>query len=227
MKTTLTLLTSLLINFALAQSNKAVYTSLSTVGLGIGYQQQFHGKLGFDVNINYINLRPSLTTGLLANDRYHRITALFNSIQGEASLKWYPFGSAYYGEYERNKFFVRAGISYKNNSTLRVYSDYQLKELGNRIIPGDTTNGRIDIQFSTKNFQPYLGLGFQALRYESNFMLNIEAGLFYHDKPEFTIKETGYRIYKIENSNRAKRYISYIIVYPQIKFTFGYKIPTF
>jgi hypothetical protein len=227
MKTTLTLLTCLLINIAFSQSNKAIYTSLSTVGLGIGYQQQFHGKLGFDVNVNYLNLSPSISTGFLANDRNHRITAILNSLQAEASLKWYPFGSAYYGEYERNKFFVRAGISYKNNSTLRVYSDYQLKELGNRFIPSDTTNGRIDIQFTTKNIQPYLGIGFQALRYESNFILNIEAGLFYHDKPDFAIKETGSKIYKIETSSRAKRYISYVVVYPQIKISFGYKIPTY
>ena len=225
MKYFLSLLPFLILNFAFSQSNKAVYTSISTVGLGIGYQQQFHGKLGFDVNINYINLRPSVSVGFLANERNHRLTAVLNSIQGEASLKWYPFGSEYYGEYNRNKFFVRAGISYTNNSTLRVYSDYQLKEMGNRFIPSDTTNGRIDIQFTTKNIQPYLGFGFQALPYESNFILNIEAGMFYLDKPEFTIKETGSKIYKIENSTRAKRYISYVVVYPQIKIAFGYKIP--
>lgn len=225
MRFALTILTTLFINFASSQSNKAVYTSLSTVGLGLGYQNQFHSKLGYDVNINYINLRPSVCVGFLANDRYHRITANLKSFQGEATLKWYPFGNDYYGQFDRNKFFIRAGISFKNNSSFRVYSDYQLKRLGTIFLPNDTTNGRIDIQFKTINIQPYLGLGFQALNNESNFILNFEAGLFYHHKPEYTMTETGSRIYKIENSARAKKYISYLVVYPQIKIAFGYKLP--
>ena len=227
MKTTLTLLTCFLINIAFSQSNKAVYTSLSTVGLGIGYQQQFHGKIGFDVNVNYINWRPSVLVGFLTNQTEHLLSAQLNSLQGEANLKWYPFGSEYYGEYERNKFFIRAGISYKQNANLNFGSDYQVKESSILFDPDNTRKGSIDIQLKTKNIQPYLGLGFQALRYESNFILNIEAGLFYHDKPVFTIANSGSKIFNISNSIRVKRYISYVVVYPQIKLAFGYKIPTY
>jgi hypothetical protein len=227
MKTALTLLTCFLINIAFSQSNKAVYTSLSTVGLGIGYQQQFHGKIGFDVNVNYINWRPSSKVEFLTNETEHLVSAQLNSFQGEANLKWYPFGSDYYGEYERNKFFIRAGISYKQNANLNFGSEYQVKEKSSFFDPADPRKGRIDIQLKTKNIQPYLGLGFQALRYESNFILNIEAGLFYHDKPVHNFDESGSKIYNIKNSSRANRYISYVIVYPQIKFAFGYKIPTY
>jgi hypothetical protein len=225
MKKSLTLLTCLLINFAFAQSNKAVYTSLSTVGLGIGYQQQFHGKIGFDVNVNYINWRPSILVGFLTNQTEHLLSTQLNSLQGEANLKWYPFGSEYYGDYERNKFFIRAGISYKQNATLHFASDYQVKKTEIFFDPENPRKGRIDIQLKTKNIQPYLGLGFQALRYESNFILNIEAGLFYHGKPEPNIDESGSKIYNIKNSSRAKRYISNVVVYPQIKISFGYYIP--
>jgi hypothetical protein len=225
MRITLTLLTILFINIAFSQSNKAVYTSLSTIGVGIGYQQQFHGKLGFDVNVNYINWKPSTLVGFLTNQTEHLVSVQLNSVQGEATLKYYPFGSAYYGEYERNKFFIRVGISYKQNEEFNIISDYQLKKTSSIYDPNNLRKGKINVQLKTKKIQPYLGIGFQALRYESKFILNVEAGLFYHGKPESNFTETGSRIYKIEKSTRAKRYISYVIVYPQIKIAFGYKIP--
>lgn len=226
MKYTLALLVCLTFNVAFSQSNKAVYGSISTVGAGIGYQHQFHGKFSFDANANYLNLRPSLLIGFLTQYTHHRITAHVKMFHGEASIKWHPFGSEYYDEYERNKFFIRAGIAFKDNSKYRVFSDYQLKTGTKKFAPIDSTIGRFDIMLNTKKIQPYLGLGFQALRYESNFIFNLEAGFFYHDQPDFTITETGAKnYYNLKQSQRANNLIRSVIVYPQIKISFGYKIP--
>jgi hypothetical protein len=225
MKITLTLLTCLTLNLAYAQSNKAVYGSISTVGAGIGYQHQFHGKFSFDLNVNYLNLQPSVFIRFLSKQTQHRVTARVNTFQGEASIRWHPFGSEYYGEYEYNKFYIKAGLSYKNNPNYLIYSDYQLKRDDKKFIPIDSTLSRFDIDLKTNNIQPYLGFGFQVLPYGSNFILNLEAGLFYHGTPNTTIKDSGKKQIKLERSATAKRYISYAIVYPQIKLSFGYNIP--
>lgn len=225
MKLLFTVLAITFTNFCLGQGNTAVYTSVSTLGAGIGYEKQFHGKFSYDININYINLQPSMLVNFLAKATQHRITASVNSIHGEASIKWYPLGSAYYGEFDRNKFFIRAAISYKNNANYLVYSDYQLKRVDKKFEPNDTTIGRINIDLTTTKIQPYLGLGFQTLRGDSRFILNIETGLFYQGEPDFKIVESGIRKYKIENSERAKKYIKSAIVYPQLKIAFGYRIP--
>lgn len=226
MKRLLTIIAITLSKFVYSQSDKAIYTSVSTLGAGIGYQQQFHGKFSFDVNINYINLQPSILVNFLARATQHRITAQVNSIHGEASIKWHPWGSAYFGEFERNKFYIRAAISYKNNSKYKVYSDYQLKRPDKKFNPIDSTIGGINIDLTTNKIQPYLGLGFQTLKADSKFLLNIETGLFYHGVPAFKIVETGVKKYQIENSQRAKKFINSAVVYPQLKVAFGYRIPS-
>jgi hypothetical protein len=224
-KQTLTILAISLSNFAFSQSDKAIYTSVSSLGAGIGYQQQFHGKFSYDVNINYVNLQPSMLVNFLAKVSQHRITARVNSLHGEASIKWHPWGSEYYGEYERNKFFVRAAISYKNSADYNVYSDFQLKRPNRKFDGTDTAIGRINIDLRTNKIQPYLGVGFQALRGDSRFILNIETGLYYQGKPDYTINEKGPRSYNVQNSTRAKKYLNSAVIYPQLKIAFGYRIP--
>ena len=225
MKLLFTVLAITFTNFCLAQGNTAVYTSVSTLGAGIGYEKQFHGKFSYDININYVNLQPSMLVNFLAKVTQHRITARVNSLHGEASFKWYPSGAAYYGEFERNKFFVRAAISYKNNADYTVYSDFQLKRENKKFDPSDSAKGRINMDITTMKIQPYLGIGFQTFRGDSKFILNIETGLYYQGKPTYIIKETGPRSYNLQNSARVKKYMNSAIVYPQLKIAFGYRIP--
>jgi hypothetical protein len=226
MKKILLLSAGLFTLMASKAQTQIIHAQVGTTGIGIGYQIPINSKVSAYTSLNYMKAAPSLL--LKGSDNQYRVKGIADFMQFEMAVKWYP--NAYetsYGETNTGRFFVKGGLALRNTGEYQLNSDFQALKKGNAFDPIDPKTKSQVYAINTALVQPFAIVGYQLLREDSPWTLEIEGGLTYHGRPEATTVNTsvgGKGITTgVTSSTRVSGMIAAAQVYPVLRLNMGMK----
>ena len=226
MKTTIITLLCLLSICSYAQRNKvlkhSVYTQLGTNGFGAGYQNHFKTKFAYGGSISYMNISPTLFMKSLSASQQFRVTTTAKFMDVSGFIKWYPFGKSYFEEWEDNWSYVKVGFLYRGFSDFSIRSDFQPKQSGKKFNEADPIRGRLTVDISTWEVQPFLNIGHQLFGRNNKIRGHFEWGASLQGSPQMQIQQTTTRGFSPINESTIRKTLNVIKIYPDFNFQIGY-----
>jgi hypothetical protein len=226
MKKILLLSAGLFAFIASQAQTQIIHAQVGTTGIGFGYQIPISSKVSAYTSLNYMKAAPSLL--LKGSDNQYRVRGTADFMQFEMAVKWYP--NAYetsYGETNTGRFFVKGGLALRNTGEYQLNSDFQNVKSGNTFDPFDPKTKSQVYAINTALVQPFAIVGYQLLREDSPWTLEIEGGLTYHGRPEATTVNSsvgGKGITTgVTSSTRVSNMIAAAQVYPVLRLNMGMK----
>ena len=203
-----------------AQLNNSLLLSGGSNGFGFSLQRQVSAKFAFGASGNSLNASTKLFHYFAG--KIIKTKASTNSLQAEAFVKWYPFGQDYFGDYERNRLFVRAGAALREDPSYFGSTSFWDKfEFGDFVLTQDQI-GSVDMRITTNKIQPFAGLGYNIIN-SYRFAVSAEAGSFYHGTPSMKVTATGILQSNAMNEARLNEIVSTVKFLPYLRIEAGIK----
>lgn len=202
------------------QLNNSILLSGGSNGFGFSLQRQVSAKLAFGVSGNSINASTKLFHYFAG--KIIKTKATTNSLQAEAFVKWYPMGQDYFGDYERNRLFLRAGAALREDPSYFGSTSFWDKfEFGDFVLTDDQI-GSVDMKITTNKIQPFAGIGYNIIN-SYRFQVSAEAGSFYHGTPSMKVTATGILQSNEMNEARLNEIVSTVKFLPYLRIEAGIK----
>ena len=202
------------------QLSNSLLLSGGSNGFGFSVQRQVSAKLAFGVSGNSLNASTKLFHYFAG--KIIKTKASTNSLQAEAFVKWYPMGQDYFGDYERNRLYVRAGAALREDPTYNGSTSFWDKfEFGEFVLTQDQI-GSVDMKITTNKIQPFAGLGYNIIN-SYRFAVSAEAGSFYHGTPSMKVTATGILQSNAMNEARLNEIVSTVKFLPYLRIEAGIK----
>ena len=202
------------------QLNNSLLLSGGSNGFGFSLQRQVSAKLAFGVSGNSLNASTKLFHYFAG--KIIKTKASTHSLQAEAFVKWYPMGQDYFGDYERNRLYVRAGAALREDPTYNGSTSFWDKfEFGEFVLTQDQI-GSVDMKITTNKIQPFAGLGYNIIN-SYRFAVSAEAGSFYHGTPSMKVTATGILQSNAMNEARLNEIVSTVKFLPYLRIEAGIK----
>jgi hypothetical protein len=145
-----------------------------------------------------------------------------NSLQAEAFVKWFPLGQDYFGDYERNRLFIRAGAALRQDPTYNGSTSFWDKfEFGDFVLTPDQI-GTVDMKITTNKIQPFVGMGYSIIN-SYRFNISAEAGSFYHGTPKMNVTASGILQSNAMNEAQLNEIVSTVKFLPYLRIEAGIK----
>jgi hypothetical protein len=226
MKSLLSIILIFTYTFVNAQS-KNIFLKLGTTGIGGGYEQKLNEKWHATASLSYMNISPTIL--LKGSYNQHRLKGTAKFTQLEVAAKWYPgIKSTSYGSTNKDRFFLKGGLLFRDNGNYLLQSAYQKIKPNNQFDNTDPASGKINFNLKTNFIQPFVAIGFELFNTDNNWCATIEGGLSYHGTsptiPFVNYYETGnLRLYEpnFDKWVRVPKLIRLVKVYPLLNFTIG------
>jgi len=189
-------------------------------GFGFSIQRQVQAKFAIGVSGNSLSASTKLFHYFAG--KIIKTKASTNSLQAEAFVKWFPLGQDYFGDYERNKLFVRAGAALRQDPSYSGSTSFWDKfEFGDFVLTQDQI-GTVDMFITTNKIQPFAGLGYSII---NNYRFNIsaEAGSFYHGTPSMKVTASGILQSNAMNEAQLNEIVSTVKFLPYLRIEAGIK----
>ena len=207
-------------NIVHAQLNNSLLLSGGSNGFGFSLQRQVGAKLAFGVSGNSLNASTKLFHYFAG--KIIKTKASTNSLQAEAFVKWFPFGQDYFGDFERNRFFLRAGAALRQDPTYNGSTSFWDKfEFGDFVLTPDQI-GSVDMLITTNKIQPFAGLGYSIIN-SYRFNISAEAGSFYHGTPSMQVTASGILQSNAMNEAQLNEIVSTVKFLPYLRIEAGIK----
>lgn len=189
-------------------------------GFGFSLQRQASAKLAFGVSGNSLNASTKLFHYFAG--KIIKTKASTNSLQAEAFVKWFPLGQDYFGDYERTRLYVRAGVALREDPTYNGSTSFWDKfEFGDFVLTQDQI-GTVDMKITTNKIQPFAGLGYNIIN-SYRFAVSAEAGSFYHGTPSMKVTASGILQSNAMNEARLNEIVSTVKFLPYLRIEAGIK----
>ncbi len=189
-------------------------------GIGFSLQRQVSAKLAFGISGNSVNLGTKLFHYFAG--KIIKTSVSTNTLQAEAFVKWFPKGRDFYGDYERNRLFIRAGAAMRENPSYLVTTSFWDKfEFGDFVLT-DKEIGSVDMKISTNKIQPFAGIGYNIIN-SYRFAVSAEAGSIYHGTPSINVNASGILQSNEMNEARLREIASTIKFLPYLRIEAGIK----
>lgn len=189
-------------------------------GFGFSIQRQVHAKFAIGVSGNSLSASTKLFhyfAGKIITTK-----ASTNSLQGEAFVKWFPFGQDYFGDYERNRFYIRTGAAMRRDPNYYGSTTFWDKfEFGDFVLTQDQI-GSVDMKISTNKIQPFLAAGYNIIN-SYRFAVSAEAGSFYHGTPSMKVTASGILQSNAMNEAQLNDIVSTVNFLPYLRIEAGIK----
>jgi hypothetical protein len=202
------------------QLSNSLLLSGGSNGFGFSLQRQVSAKLALGVSGNSLNASTKLFHYFAG--KIIKTKASTNSLQAEAFVKWYPLGRDYFGDYERNRLFVRAGAAFREDPTYNGSTSFWDKfEFGDFVLTQDQI-GTVDMKITTNKIQPFAGIGYNIIN-SYRFAVSAEAGTFYHGRPSMKVTASGILQSNAMNEERLNEIVSTVKFLPYLRLEAGIK----
>ena len=189
-------------------------------GFGFSIQRQVSAKLALGVSGNSLNASTKLFHYFAG--KIIKTKASTNSLQAEAFVKWFPLGEDYFGDYERNRLFLRAGAALRQDPSYSGSTSFWDKfEFGDFVLTPDQI-GTVDMLITTKKIQPFVGLGYSIIN-SYRFNISAEAGSFYHGTPAMKVTASGILQSNAMNEAQLNEIVSTVKFLPYLRIEAGIK----
>ncbi len=203
-----------------AQLNNSLLLSGGSNGFGFSLQRQVSAKFAFGISGNSLNASTKLFHYFAG--KIIKTKASTNSLQAEAFVKWYPMGQDYFGDYERNRLYVRAGAALRQDPTYNGSTSFWDKfEFGDFVLTQDQI-GSVDMKITTNKIQPFAGLGYNIIN-SYRFAISAEAGSFYHGTPSMKVSASGILQSNAMNEAQLNEIVSTVKFLPYLRIEAGIK----
>ena len=220
MKKTIFFIALLITTSVNGQLNNSLLLSGGSNGFGFSIQRQTSAKFAFGVSGNSLNASTKLFHYFAG--KIIKTKAITNSLQAEAFVKWFPMGQDYFGDYERNRLFVRAGAAFREDPTyLGSTSFWDKFEFGDFVLTDDQI-GSVNMKITTNKIQPFAGVGYNIIN-SYRFAVSAEAGSFYHGTPSMKVTATGILQSNEMNEARLNEIVSTVKFLPYLRLEAGIK----
>ena len=202
------------------QLNNSLLLSGGSNGFGFSVQHQSSAKLAFGVSGNSLNASTKLFHYFAG--QIIKTKASTNSLQAEAFVKWFPMGQDYFGDYERNRLYLRAGAAFREDPTYFGSTSFWDKfEFGDFVLT-DEQIGSVDMKITTNRIQPFAGVGYNIIN-SYRFAVSAEAGSFYHGTPTMKVTASGILQSNVMNEAQLNKIVSTINFLPYLRVEAGIK----
>jgi len=202
------------------QLNNSLLLSGGSNGFGFSIQRQTSAKFAFGVSGNRLNASTKLFHYFAG--KIIKTKAITNSLQAEAFVKWFPMGQDYFGDYERNRLFVRTGAAFREDPTYFGSTSFWDKfEFGDFVLTDDQI-GSVNMKITTNKIQPFAGVGYNIIN-SYRFAVSAEAGSFYHGTPSMKVTATGILQSNEMNEARLNEIVSTVKFLPYLRLEAGIK----
>jgi hypothetical protein len=202
------------------QLKNSLLLSGASNGFGFSLQRQVSANLAIGVTGNSLNASTKLFHYFAG--KIIKTKASTNSLQAEAFVKWFPFGKNYFGDYERNRMFVRAGAAIRQDPTYNGSTSFWDKfEFGEFDLTADQI-GTVDMRITTNKIQPFAGLGYSIIN-SYRFNISAEAGSFYHGTPSMKVTASGILQSNAMNEAQLNEIVSTVKFLPYLRIEAGIK----
>jgi hypothetical protein len=202
------------------QLKNSLLLSGASNGFGFSLQRQVSANLAFGVSGNSLNASTKLFHYFAG--KIIKTKASTNSLQAEAFVKWFPFGKNYFGDYERNRMFVRAGAAIRQDPTYNGSTSFWDKfEFGEFTLTPDQI-GTVDMRITTNKIQPFAGIGYSIIN-SYRFNIGAEAGSFYHGTPSMKVTASGILQSNAMNEAQLNEIVSTVKFLPYLRIEAGIK----
>lgn len=202
------------------QLSNSLLLSGGSNGYGFSLQRQVGAKLAFGVSGNSINASTKLFHYFAG--KIIKTKASTNSLQAEAFVKWFPLGQDYFGDYERNRLYVRAGAALREDPTYSGSTSFWDKfEFGDFVLTQDQI-GSVDMKITTNKIQPFAGLGYNIIN-SYRFAVSAEAGSFFHGTPQMKVTASGILQSNAMNEAQLNEIVSTVKFLPYMRIEAGIK----
>lgn len=189
-------------------------------GFGFSLQRQVSAKLAIGVSGNSLNASTKLFHYFA--EEIIKTKATTNSLQAEAFVKWFPMGKDYFGDYERNRLYLRAGAALREDPTYFGSTTFWDKfEFGEFVLTEDQI-GSVDMKITTNKIQPFAGIGYNIIN-SYRFAMSMEAGSFYHGTPSMKVSASGILQSNDVNESQLNEIVSTINFLPYLRIEAGIK----
>lgn len=220
MKKTIFFIALLITTSVNGQLNNSLLLSGGSNGFGFSLQRQASAKFAFGVSGNSLNASTKLFHYFAG--KIIKTKAITNSLQAEAFVKWFPMGQDYFGDYERNRLFVRAGAAFREDPTYFGSTSFWDKfEFGDFVLTDDQI-GSVNMKITTNKIQPFAGVGYNIIN-SYRFAVSAEAGSFYHGTPSMKVTATGILQSNEMNEARLNEIVSTVKFLPYLRLEAGIK----
>lgn len=202
------------------QLKNSLLLSGASNGFGFSLQRQVSANLAIGVSGNSLNASTKLFHYFAG--KIIKTKASTNSLQAEAFVKWFPFGKNYFGDYERNRMFVRAGAAIRQDPTYNGSTSFWDKfEFGEFALTPDQI-GTVDMRITTNKIQPFAGIGYSIIN-SYRFNISAEAGSFYHGTPSMKVTASGILQSNAMNEAQLNEIVSTVKFLPYLRIEAGIK----
>ncbi len=202
------------------QLSNSLLLSGGSNGFGFSIQRQVHAKFAVGVSGNSLNASTKLFHYFAG--KIIKTKASTNSLQGEAFVKWFPFGQDYFGDYERNRFYIRTGAAIRRDPNYYGSTSFWDKfEFGDFVLTDDQI-GSVDMKITTNKIQPFLATGYSIIN-SYRFSVSAEAGSFYHGTPSMKVSASGILQSNAMNEAQLNEIVSTVKFLPYLRIEAGIK----
>jgi hypothetical protein len=202
------------------QLNNSLLLSGGSNGFGFSIQRQINAKLALGASGNSLNASTKLFHYFAG--KIIKTKASTNSLQAEAFVKWFPLGQDYFGDYERNRLFIRAGAALRQDPTYNGSTSFWDKfEFGDFVLTPDQI-GTVDMKITTNKIQPFVGMGYSIIN-SYRFNISAEAGSFYHGTPKMNVNASGILQSNAMNEAQLNEIVSTVKFLPYLRIEAGIK----
>ena len=131
-------------------------------------------------------------------------------------------GQDYFGDFERNRLYLRAGAAFREDPTYFGSTSFWDKfEFGDFVLT-DEQIGSVDMKITTNRIQPFAGIGYNLIN-SYRFAVSAEAGSFYHGTPTMKVTASGILQSNAMNEARLNEIVSTINFLPYLRIEAGIK----
>jgi hypothetical protein len=211
------------VNAAQAQSlpKAAITINASTTGAGIGFSSSLNRKWSLTAELDYLQLKGQYSFILekfpIAVNPNTKVGTLF------ARADYYPFSGKRLSDtlLQRSGLRISAGIALRNNPTYQ--GQFRLEEtftLGDFQLT-DEQRGYVQTMVTTSIIQPFAGIGYD-IRMSKYIGIGLDAGVFYHGKPQVDMTATGMLVDIAKNEDQLEKNLSPFRWFPHVGVRFSY-----
>lgn len=201
--------------------NAAVTLNASTAGAGIGFSSSLTKRWSLTAELDYLQLKGQYAFLLekfpINVNPNTKVGTLF------ARGDFYPFAgkSLTDSTIQRTGLRLSAGIAMRHNPTyqgqFRLADNYTI---GNFQLT-DIQRGYVQVMVTTAIFQPFAGIGYD-IRMSKYLGLGLDAGVFYHGKPQVEMVSTGLLSDIARNEAQLEKNLSPFRWFPHVGVRFNY-----
>lgn len=202
---------------------KKVSLSAGTTGIVGEYGYSISKKFDLNFEGGYMHFQRTFGFVVRNEDVYVRPKLDFG--QAGVRMDFYPFAKVDSNSSSIPHFRLSMGLYLRTSGT---YSGRVRTDAINQINDFTLTNeqiGYIQVDMKTSHILPYAGLGYDIRPgKKSRMAFGLDAGIFYHGKPDVVMIGTGLYNQISENEAQMQKNLSDLRWYPLLKFGFRYFI---